>query len=105
LARDGIEVELAANHVDARSDGWHVRFRDSSVCAACGEPCKRSALPLGPVAYVGDGYSDRCAALAATRVFATDGLADWLAGRAVASERFDNFSDVLAALEVQAPPR
>lgn len=98
LARDGIELEVLANRVDVRSDGWHVRFRDVAVCAACREPCKRSALPPGEVVYVGDGYSDRCAALAASRVFATDGLAEWLAGRGVAHERFENFHDVLAAL-------
>jgi 2-hydroxy-3-keto-5-methylthiopentenyl-1-phosphate phosphatase len=104
LAREGIEVELLANHVDADSDGWQVRFRDVAVCPACGEPCKRSALPSGPVAYVGDGYSDRCAALAATRVFATGGLAEWLASRDVAYERFGDLYDVLAALEARAAP-
>ncbi len=104
LAREGIEVELLANRLDARSDGWHVRFRDAAVCTACGEPCKRSTLPSGAVAYVGDGYSDRCAALAATRVFATGGLAEWLASRGVAYERFENFYDVLAALEAPTAP-
>jgi 2-hydroxy-3-keto-5-methylthiopentenyl-1-phosphate phosphatase len=104
LAREGIEVELLANHLDARSDGWHVRFRDAAVCTVCGEPCKRSALPSGAVAYVGDGYSDRCAALAATRVFATGGLAEWLTSRGVAYERFENFYDVLAALEAGTAP-
>jgi 2-hydroxy-3-keto-5-methylthiopentenyl-1-phosphate phosphatase len=104
LAREGIEVELRANHLDARSDGWQVRFRDVAVCSVCGEPCKRSALPPGAVAYVGDGYSDRCAALAATRVFATGALAEWLTSRGVAYERFENFYDVVAALEAGAAP-
>ena len=104
LVREGIEVELLANRLDARSDGWHVRFRDAAVCTTCGEPCKRSALPSGAVAYVGDGYSDRCAALAATRVFATGGLAEWLASRGAAYERFENFYDVMGALEAPAAP-
>jgi len=104
LAREGIEVELLANRLDVRSDGWHVRFRDAAICTACGEPCKRSALPSGKVAYVGDGYSDRCAALAATRVFATGGLAEWLASRDVAYERFEDFYDVLGALEAGTAP-
>jgi 2-hydroxy-3-keto-5-methylthiopentenyl-1-phosphate phosphatase len=102
LARDAIDVELLANHVDARSDGWRIHFRDRAVCTVCGEPCKRSALPPGAVAYVGDGYSDRCVALAATRVFARDGLAQWLGDRGVAYERFDDLHDVLAALEAGA---
>lgn len=48
--------------------------------------------------YAGDGFSDRCVALAATRVFARDGLATYLAGRGVAFERFEDFHDVLRAL-------
>jgi 2-hydroxy-3-keto-5-methylthiopentenyl-1-phosphate phosphatase len=99
LAREGVKVELLANHVDAHPEGWRIRFRDRSVCTACGEPCKRSSLPPGEVAYAGDGYSDRCAALAATQVFATGALAEWLHGRDVAFERFENFYDLLAALD------
>jgi 2-hydroxy-3-keto-5-methylthiopentenyl-1-phosphate phosphatase len=99
LAREGMKVELLANHVDARPEGWRIRFRDRSACQTCGEPCKRSSLPQGDVAYAGDGYSDRCAALAATQVFGTGALADWLHGRDVAFERFEDFYDVLAALD------
>jgi 2-hydroxy-3-keto-5-methylthiopentenyl-1-phosphate phosphatase len=101
LAREGVSVDLLANRVDASSEGWKVRFRDRAVCTACGEPCKRSSLPHGDVAYAGDGYSDRCAALAATRVFATGALAEWLPAQDVAFERFDDFYDVLAALEAR----
>ena len=71
LAREGVEVELVANRVDARADGWRVLWRDDAPCPVCGDLCKRRALPAGrPLVYVGDGYSDRCAALAADRVFA-----------------------------------
>jgi HAD superfamily phosphoserine phosphatase-like hydrolase len=101
LAREGVEVEVLANHVHASRHGWRVQFRDRVVCAACAEPCKRSSLPPGEVAYAGDGYSDRCAALAATRVFATGALAKWLPGRGVEFERFEDFYDVLAALEAR----
>jgi 2-hydroxy-3-keto-5-methylthiopentenyl-1-phosphate phosphatase len=52
----------------------------------------------GPFAYVGDGYSDRCVALAADRVFARDGLADYLEERGVVYERFDTLREVAAAL-------
>jgi 2-hydroxy-3-keto-5-methylthiopentenyl-1-phosphate phosphatase len=48
--------------------------------------------------YAGDGFSDRCIALAATRVFARDGLADYLETRTVPFERFDDFNDVARAL-------
>ena len=66
-------------------DGWR---RPASAtrpsCATCGEPCKRGSLAGEPYVYVGDGYSDRCAALAADRVFARDALAHHLDGLGVA---------------------
>ena len=99
LRREGVRATVLANHVDARSDGWRIRFRARETCGVCGEACKRASLPRGDVVYVGDGYSDRCAALAAGRVFATGGLARYLAGRGIAYERFADLRDVLAALE------
>jgi 2-hydroxy-3-keto-5-methylthiopentenyl-1-phosphate phosphatase len=98
LGREGVEVEVLANHVDARPDGWRIRFREREPCSVCGEPCKRAALPAGDVAYAGDGYSDRCAALAATRVFATRGLAGYLDKRGIPYEPFDDLRDILRAL-------
>jgi 2-hydroxy-3-keto-5-methylthiopentenyl-1-phosphate phosphatase len=99
LAREGVEVELLANRLDPRPDGWRVAWRDEAVCAVCGEACKRATLPVdGEVVYVGDGYSDRCVALAADRVFATDGLARYLAEQNVPFEPFTDLHDVAAAL-------
>jgi 2-hydroxy-3-keto-5-methylthiopentenyl-1-phosphate phosphatase len=98
LEREGIIARVRANRVDARPDGWRIRWESDSECATCGEPCKRGSLPDGPVVYVGDGYSDRCAALAAERVFARSGLAAYLAENGVAFEPFETFFDVAAAL-------
>jgi 2-hydroxy-3-keto-5-methylthiopentenyl-1-phosphate phosphatase len=98
LAREGIEVDLRANRVEARPDGWRVRFRETARCESCGEACKRLALPPGEVVFVGDGYSDRCAALAADRVLATDSLARYLDSVGAAYEPFEDFHDVAAAL-------
>jgi 2-hydroxy-3-keto-5-methylthiopentenyl-1-phosphate phosphatase len=84
-----------------------VLWRDEAVCAVCGEACKRATLPAGgEVVYVGDGYSDRCVAELATRVFARDGLAAYLAQRALPFEPFDDFYDVARALDGDAvvPP-
>src|SRR5262249_34419627 len=64
-----------------RPDGWRVEWRYPDDCEVCGESCKRSLLPLGEIVYVGDGYSDRCAALASDRVFATSRLPHYLAGQ------------------------
>ena len=98
LAREGVELEVLANRVDAWPDGWVVRFRDETACATCGEPCKRGSLAGEPYVYAGDGYSDRCAALAADRVFARDSLASHLDSLDVEYERFDDLRDVAAAL-------
>jgi len=99
LARDGIEVRLVANRLDPRPDGWRARFRQQAICAACGEPCKRSEVSgFGEFVYVGDGYSDRCVAQAAARVFARDGLAAYLTLEGVAFEPFTDFDDLIRVL-------
>ncbi len=98
LAREGVEVELYANRVEARPDGWRARFRDEMPCPVCGEPCKRAALPPGPVVYAGDGYSDRCAALAAERVFAVGGLAAYLDREGVPYEPLTDFVELARRL-------
>ena len=68
----------------------------------CGEPCKRATVQAlangGRVVYVGDGYSDRCAAELADRVFARSGLASYLEERGVPYEPFDDFHDITRAL-------
>jgi 2,3-diketo-5-methylthio-1-phosphopentane phosphatase len=99
LERDGIDVEILANSVVVEPSGWRVIWREQTTCAVCGEECKRGALPGdGEVVYIGDGISDRCAALASDRVFATRGLARYLEDRAVEFERFDDFFDIVRAL-------
>ena len=99
LEREGLELELVANEVDARPNGWRARFRESDSCAVCGQPCKRADVDARDgFVYVGDGYSDRCVALAASRVFARDGLARYLGARGVAFEPFDDFHDIARAL-------
>ena len=75
LEREGVSLEVHANRLDTRAGNWRPIWRDDAQCAECGEACKRGrASRDSPVVYVGDGYSDRCVALAADRVFARDGL-------------------------------
>ena len=99
LAREGVEAVLIANRIDARPDGWRVRWNDAAPCPVCGDLCKRRALPADrPLVYIGDGYSDRCAALAADRVFARRDLAEYLVSQSRPFEPFETFDDVAAAL-------
>ena len=100
LDREGVRLHVVANTVDPRPDGWRIHWRDDTVCAHCDETCKRASLPAErPVVFVGDGYSDRCAALAADRVFARDGLARYLDEQGVAFEPFVGFRELRRALD------
>jgi 2-hydroxy-3-keto-5-methylthiopentenyl-1-phosphate phosphatase len=101
LKREGLVVRVRASRAVAHSAGWGINWISDSDCSLCGERCKRGALPSTPFIYVGDGYSDRCASLAADRVFARDGLARYLGGLGVAYEPFNDFYDVLRALRGQ----
>jgi 2-hydroxy-3-keto-5-methylthiopentenyl-1-phosphate phosphatase len=99
LAREGVEVELVANRIDPSPDGWKVIWNRERPCHVCGDWCKRDGLPPAPLVYVGDGYSDRCPSLAAGRVFARAGLAEYLEAEGVRYEPFEDLHDVLRALE------
>jgi 2-hydroxy-3-keto-5-methylthiopentenyl-1-phosphate phosphatase len=102
LEREGVEVELHANSVDPDPEGWRVQWRYDESCDSCGESCKRSIVQEiagdDELVYIGDGYSDRCAAEASDKVFATRGLAEYLDERGIPYERFDDFHDVIRRL-------
>jgi 2-hydroxy-3-keto-5-methylthiopentenyl-1-phosphate phosphatase len=100
LEREGVlgRVELRANRVEARPDGWRVHFRVAEICDECGEPCKRGDLPQGHVVFAGDSHSDYCASLAADRVFALGRLARWLERRGVRHEPLTDFHALASEL-------
>ncbi len=72
-------------------------------CELCNRPCKRfdlAAIRTGlPVAYVGDGVSDRCVCGAADVVFARSELAAWLRDAQRSYVAFDDFHEIRAHLE------
>ena len=102
LEGEGVEVDIRANRVDTSAGNWRVIWTYGEACDVCGQSCKRSLVRElageDEVVYVGDGYSDRCAALASDRVFATKGLATYLDGEGVQYVPFDDFHDVARAL-------
>jgi 2-hydroxy-3-keto-5-methylthiopentenyl-1-phosphate phosphatase len=103
LEREGVELDVRANQVDPRPEGWRALFRNEEPCPVCGEPCKRAdVVDLDPFVFVGDGFSDRCVSLVANRVFARDGLARHLDELGHPFEPFVDF-DVLASALAGAP--
>jgi 2-hydroxy-3-keto-5-methylthiopentenyl-1-phosphate phosphatase len=105
LEREGVgSLEVVANQVRFSPERTIVEFRHGEACNVCSEECKRSSVRdlngSGPMVMVGDGYSDRCVALAADRVFARRSLARHLERRSVPFEHFDDFLDVRRGLEL-----
>ena len=99
LEREGVQVELQANRIEAgRTAGGRSGASCRSAWSAASRASARRSRRTGEVVYVGDGYSDRCGALAADRVFARRGLAAYLEEQGVAYEPFDDLHTVAAAL-------
>jgi 2,3-diketo-5-methylthio-1-phosphopentane phosphatase len=103
LLRDaGVAVPVIAHSARFSPAGASVTFLERPLCEICGEPCKRVAIPalaLGrQVAYVGDGWSDRCGAKVADVAFARDSLADHLRECGVPYLPFDDLHDVREGL-------
>jgi 2-hydroxy-3-keto-5-methylthiopentenyl-1-phosphate phosphatase len=121
LEREGVldEVELRANRLDPREDGWITRFRVTEVCPHCGEPCKRRVLedflridrsvqtdaqakPTPPDGGTASGTSG--ADLPADRevVYAGDGYSDFCA--VLAADRVFATGSLARRLEEQGVP-
>ncbi len=102
LEREGVEVEVRANQVDLSEGYWRVLWHYEGVCDSCGESCKRTVVQElageDEIVYVGDGYSDRCAAQVSDRVFARAGLARYLESEGVPFEPFSDFHEIARAL-------
>jgi len=99
LEREGLDdLEVIAHDVRFTPEGGVVDFRHGEPCPVCGEECKRSVVDAmrdgREVAYIGDGYSDRCAAQAADIRFARRTLAEHLDREGVAYTWFDDFGTV-----------
>lgn len=88
-----------ANRLEPSNGSWKVEFPyPSATCSACGN-CKgdpiRSWNDQGyTTVFVGNGVTDRCAAVAAKLTFAKDELAHWCQTQGMAAEPFKTFDDV-----------
>lgn len=112
LERDGLQgrLPLVANGITFSDAGGTITWRELPTCELCNEPCKRQdvarlrqehAASADVVVFVGDGFSDRCGAETADRVFARDSLARYLDERNLAYEPWDDFNDVSRALGLE----
>jgi len=103
LAREGLShLPLISSSLVGEPPPWVVAVRPEQPCEVCGEACKRrrvAELAAGsPVIYVGDGYSDGCAAAAADRVFARRRLTTYLEERGLEFEPFEDFTQIVERL-------
>jgi len=103
LAREGLEhLPVMANSLAAEPPPWRIAFRSEERCEVCGEACKRPSvteLAAGSrLVYIGDGFSDACAAEGAHLVFARRRLATHLEGRGHEFQPFDDFLTIVERL-------
>jgi 2-hydroxy-3-keto-5-methylthiopentenyl-1-phosphate phosphatase len=95
-------LPVIAHEFQITPEGTTLDFRADADCDVCGEECKRGVVEGMreglPVAYIGDGYSDRCAAIAADRRFARRFLAQDLDELGLDYTPFDDFHTVRDAL-------
>ena len=101
---DGLQVVSNVGHFTA--DGLEIEFpRVNKACRRCGN-CKGEILEefraqaSGEVrtVFIGDGYSDTCAARVADRLFAKKDLAVYCRDQNIAYTTFDTFHDVASRL-------
>lgn len=85
-------LELSFPHREPECGGGN------GVCK-CAVVAKLAARHGGPVVLVGDGKSDACLAARADVVFAKDSLARHCEHHGITYIPFDNFTDVLAAVQ------
>ena len=97
------DVAVFTNRVSVRSGAASFAFpNEHPTCPTCGT-CKMAVVQRhqrhGPVAFVGDGFSDRFGALYADVVFATRDLADYCSDRGVPFIPWTSFDDVRSSLQ------
>ena len=101
LAAGGIhEVPVLTNTWLDREEPRMAFAHGHGECIGCGTCKMRAVLEApGPVAYVGEGDSDRFAALYADITFAKDALVEWCERDGVPFVPWTDFDDVRTALE------
>lgn len=110
LTRHGITLPVIANHLAISGSGEQTRYQLFSPFAneACSSGvCKCSAVGArsGMRVYVGDGRSDFCVSNKPELVFAKGKLADHCAREGTPYITYQQFGDVIQALQRNVPSR
>ena len=92
-------VRILANEVKIENNRWHLEFLDSTDWGHDKGAALREAKKAGQLTvFLGDGLSDRGAAVEADIVFAKAGLARFCEEEGIAFREFSSFSEVQGAL-------
>lgn len=102
-------LDYLANHGRLANNTIEIEFPyQNKSCTSCGI-CKGEQIKNfrdqfngdGRVIFIGDGYSDACAAGEADILFAKKDLVEYCEKKNIPYNSFDSFADVIAALEKQ----
>ncbi|MGE5391723.1 MAG: MtnX-like HAD-IB family phosphatase [Deltaproteobacteria bacterium] len=99
----GLDIEYYANHLEYDA-GWQFRsIHSNPECMKCGV-CKsrlvRERIEQGVTnIYIGDGYSDRCAAAICDVVFAKKSLAAYCEKEGIDYIAYHDFYDIVSELD------
>lgn len=103
------DLEVVCNVGTLHSTGLNITFpRDNTACPRCGN-CKGEIIEeyksrvTGPcrTIFIGDGYSDTCAARTADVLLAKKDLAHYCRAHNIAYNTYDTFFDVILLLTEQ----
>lgn len=102
----GLNFDFWANHLEYRQDGggWSMTSAyGSASCDQCGvckkELIEKLRIPGRPCIYIGDGYSDACAAPSCDLILARDQLAILLQEQGLPRVEFSDFAQVRSIIE------
>ncbi len=107
-------TQIVSSHLESRDRQWRATFTHPSEpcehrCATCKPLAIERMAPAGSIAvFVGDGLSDRYAALRADVVFAKDKLAEFCEHESIPYIPYDSLTTVATSVDQllkAAPPR
>jgi len=102
-AKYDLKIVYYANHLEY-ADGWLFQSSHSNPeclkCGVCKSGIVRDRVESGVTSvYIGDGYSDTCAAAICDMVFAKKSLAAYCEKESIAYYPFNTFDDILQTIE------